>query len=123
MWTLLRRRRLGWKFRRQHVIAGYIVDFYCSVLRLVVEVDGSVHDTRDLEDRQRDAALASLGVRTLRVPNADILERPTFVLNALTLHCTHLATNTLSPSPVRGGGTHVPHGNRGVGVAGDGGGG
>ena len=94
MWTLLRYRRLGWKFRRQHVIAGYVVDFYCAALRLAVEVDGSVHDTRVLEDRKRDANLTALGVWVLHVHNTDILERPAYVRNALTRYCDLLARQT-----------------------------
>jgi very-short-patch-repair endonuclease len=64
LWAALRRRKLGrYKFRRQHVIAGYIVDFYCAELRLVVEVDGGVHQDRIAEDRQRNEDLALVGVR------------------------------------------------------------
>jgi len=65
LWTALRNKRLrGLKFRRQHVIAGYVVDFYCAALRLAVEVDGPIH--RPDEDRLRDTHLAKLGVAVLR---------------------------------------------------------
>jgi len=65
-WDLLRdRRMLGLKFRRQHAIDGFIVDFYCSEQRLVIEIDGPVHDgVRALEyDRARTAWLATRGLR------------------------------------------------------------
>src|SRR4051794_15559899 len=53
-WQLLRNRRiLGLKFRRQQVIAGFIVDFYCAAARLVLELDGKVHE--DPSTRERDA--------------------------------------------------------------------
>jgi very-short-patch-repair endonuclease len=74
MWQALKRRRLlGLRFRRQHPIAGFIVDFYCPELRLAVEVDGSVHAERVLEDASRDTALANLGVMVIRIRNEDAM--------------------------------------------------
>ena len=72
-WRLLRDlKMLGLKFRRQHVLCGYEVDFYCAALRLVVEIDGAVHD--DAERAERDARrttiLARRGVRGVRLENA-----------------------------------------------------
>ena len=72
-WRLLRdRKMLGLKFRRQQVLCGYEVDFYCGALRLVVEIDGAVHD--DAERAERDARrttiLARRGVRVVRLENA-----------------------------------------------------
>src|SRR5450755_591674 len=62
VWNLLRNRNLGgWRFRRQHVIAGFIADFYCPELKLVVELDGGIHETQRDEDAKRDAALSRLG--------------------------------------------------------------
>jgi very-short-patch-repair endonuclease len=57
MWELLRDRQLlGFKFRRQHQIGDYIADFYCHDARLVVEIDGSIHETREKseKDKRRD---------------------------------------------------------------------
>ena len=64
---------LGSRFRRQHPIAGFIVDFYCPELRLAVEVDGSVHAERVLEDASRDTALANLGVMVIRIRNENAM--------------------------------------------------
>jgi very-short-patch-repair endonuclease len=58
LWSALRRRQLGRKFRRQHVIAGYIVDFYCAALALALEVDGEL--TRIDSSRTRNATTTSL---------------------------------------------------------------
>lgn len=77
-WELLRNLRcLGLKFRRQHIIAGFIVDFYCAALRLAVEVDGRVHDgeSQRWRDAERTAALGRAGVRVVRIAN-DQLSRP-----------------------------------------------
>jgi very-short-patch-repair endonuclease len=106
LWSALRGRRLGgWKLRRQHVIAGYIVDFYCAELWLAVEVDGAVHERRRIEDRQRDEDLASLGVRVVRLGNADVLERLDAVVGQLVYDCERIARRRPScPPPLRGGG-------------------
>jgi len=67
LWEALRGRRLGVKFRRQVVLGTVIVDFFAPEPRLVVEVDGASHVGRERRDRERDAYLASYGVRVLRV--------------------------------------------------------
>jgi very-short-patch-repair endonuclease len=69
LWLKLRGRQLdGWKFRRQHPIGEYIVDFYCPAARLVVELDGSSHDDGTAFDygQRRQAWLESQGYRVLR---------------------------------------------------------
>jgi very-short-patch-repair endonuclease len=74
-WTLLRNRGvLGLKFRRQHVLHGFIVDFYCASERVVIELEGSVHDgaARRSYDRARGAFLAAAGYRIIRVRNKDV---------------------------------------------------
>lgn len=111
LWQVLRDRRLsGWKFRRQHVIGGYVVDFYCPALWLVIEVDGPVHDGRRAQDRQRDQDLTSLGVQVLRLRNADILERLENIIDSLTFLCQALADQLAavksSPAPA-GEATHL----------------
>jgi very-short-patch-repair endonuclease len=68
LWSALRGRRLGAQFRRQVPLAGrYIADFCAPALRLVVEVDGGSHANKQQADRRRDAALAELGYRVVRV--------------------------------------------------------
>ena len=74
-WTLLRNRRmLGLKFRRQHVLEGFIVDFYCPAQRLVLELDGAPHDlpAQAAYDRARRAWLEQLGYRVVRIRNAEL---------------------------------------------------
>jgi len=74
-WELLRARRmLGLKFRRQHVVYGYIVDFYCAQHGLILELDGAVHDDPDhaLRDAQRTSALTERGFTVIRMRNGDV---------------------------------------------------
>lgn len=78
LWRLLRARRLGAKFRRQHPIPPYIADFACIDLRLVVEVDGGQHAAG--RDAQRDAEMHAQGWAVLRYWNNDVLANPDGVL-------------------------------------------
>lgn len=74
LWALLRGKQLGFKFRRQHGIAHYIVDFYSPACKLVIEVDGDSHytDLARQQDAQRDVYLQQLGLRVLRFTNEEI---------------------------------------------------
>ena len=91
LWKGIRRRFVaGLKFRRQHILAGYVVDFYCPALRLVIEVDGGVHDAQQARDAQRTLQLAQLGARVLRIPNAHVLSDLPGVLAHLADICERL---------------------------------
>jgi len=75
VWSRLRGRQLdGWKFRRQHPIGLYVVDFYCPAARLIVEIDGPAHgfDEQWAYDVRRQAWLETEQYRVLRVPVEDI---------------------------------------------------
>ena len=69
LWRELRATRLGVRFRRQHVVVGYIADFYCASAKLVVEVDGGVHEATRARDDERTRALEALGVYVVRFTN------------------------------------------------------
>lgn len=74
LWSRLRARMLhDAKFRRQHAIGTHIVDFCCPVLRLIVEIDGSSHEGRGLEDQNRTRELESHGFRVIRFTNEEVL--------------------------------------------------
>ncbi len=73
LWQALRRNQIrDRQFRRQQVIAGYIVDFYCHSAALIVEVDGSIHDEQAEYDAERTQALESHGFTVLRFTNRQI---------------------------------------------------
>jgi very-short-patch-repair endonuclease len=77
LWTLLKNSQLnGRKFRRQHSIDRYILDFYCPCEKLAVELDGSAHRQQEEYDQQRDLFLASYGIKVLRFKNSSVLHRP-----------------------------------------------
>ncbi|WP_233282153.1 endonuclease domain-containing protein [Caulobacter vibrioides] len=76
LWNGLRGGRLdGLKFRRQHPIGPYVLDFYCPAAHLAVEIDGWSHATADRpeQDEIRDTRLAERGVHTLRIPASEVL--------------------------------------------------
>ena len=84
--TVLRNRRLlGFKFRRQHQIGKYIADFYCRDAQLVIECDGTVHESNEQwqHDQARDVYLASQGLRVLRFGNEDVLKRTEWVVEEI----------------------------------------
>ena len=72
LWDELRANKLGVHFRRQQVIAGFIVDFYCHIAALVIEVDGDIHDLQQEEDARREKALSELGLRVVRFRNDEV---------------------------------------------------
>jgi very-short-patch-repair endonuclease len=75
LWECLRREHLkGLKFRRQHPIGRYIADFYCPEARLVIELDGKIHQIKDQKkyDKIRQEIIEMRGIRVLRVKNEEI---------------------------------------------------
>lgn len=75
LWQRLRRRKLaGIKFRRQHPIETFIVDFACIEKSLVIEIDGEYHDRTYEQDQHRQQQLEAAGWRVVRFSNADVLE-------------------------------------------------
>ena len=74
LWQHLRANQLnGWHFRRQRVIDGFIVDFYCHRARLVIEVDGEIHEQQLEYDQERDRVLTARGLRVLRIRNDEVM--------------------------------------------------
>lgn len=76
IWSHLRNRQLnGLKFRRQFSINNYIVDFYCSSLKLAIEIDGLIHKQKNIKkvDKIRQEQIESLGITFLRFTNNEII--------------------------------------------------
>ena len=74
LWNILRNKKvLGFKFRRQHKIGQFIVDFYCHNAGLIIEVDGGIHEKRKIEDQIRSRFFRTLGLRVIRFSNEEIL--------------------------------------------------
>jgi len=89
LWQELRGNKLGVHFRRQQVIAGFIVEFYCHNAGLVVEVDGDIHDLQQEEDARRERVLSEVGLRVVRFRALGMKRRrgicPQFWVNSVSL--------------------------------------
>ncbi|MCL4273686.1 MAG: DUF559 domain-containing protein [Anaerolineales bacterium] len=83
LWEELRANKLGVHFRRQQVIQGFIVDFYCHKAGLVVEVDGDIHDLQKEEDERREKVLSALGLRIVRFGNDEVVKNLSAVVGKI----------------------------------------
>lgn len=86
LWSRLRRKQVaGLRFRRQAPIGQFIIDFYCPEARLVIEVDGSIHDEPEVAERdeKRQAYLESLDLRVLRFTNSQVMHEVDAVIERI----------------------------------------
>ncbi len=91
LWSKLRRKQLGgFKFRRNHQILRYYVDFYCPSARLAIEVDGKIHENpqNKLYDQIRDKEIRTLNINILRFSNDDITQNTQQVLEIILKNLT-----------------------------------
>ena len=111
LWQRLKGQPQGVKFRRQHPLGDFVLDFYCARRRIAIEIDGFSHDTGDRprRDAARDDELRQRGVRVLRVAASDVLRDVDSVAASVVSYCasapppsTAVAADT---SPAGGGPT------------------
>jgi len=87
LWQYIKQSKLaGRKFRRQHSIGRYILDFYCPAERLAIELDGPIHNSpeRIVYDKERTEYLNGVGIRVVRFRNKTLLQNPKKVLTEIT---------------------------------------
>ena len=99
LWNLLKNKQvLGMKFRRQHSVGPYILDFYCPQIRLCIELDGHDHFTSigDMQDDIRtDYLYRHHNIRTIRFENCDIFNHPEEVINTISQTIQTLSTGDI----------------------------
>ena len=113
LWELLRKRRfVKYKFLRQHPvfyridkgwIDFYVADFYCNKLKMIIEVDGKIHDYNRDYDRERDSKLNAKGLQVIRIKNEEVNAIPgliKFLEEKISERCKYLNDNNLN--------THLP---------------
>jgi very-short-patch-repair endonuclease len=111
LWTALKDKQLdGFKFRRQHPIWIFVADFYCHQAKLIVELDGAIHQQTKAKDLNRTAELEKFGIKVLRFTNEEVLENSNQVLIQIKDECK---TRSKTPSPTlplegKGEPTHKP---------------
>jgi len=103
LWAALRNRKAGnYKFRRQHPIGYYVVDFYCEEKYLIIEVDGSVHDLLENKeyDKSRQDELENAGYKFLRFTNEEVMNDLTGVIQKIETYLTSTEKMTSPPAPL-----------------------
>ncbi|WP_299764365.1 DUF559 domain-containing protein [uncultured Dokdonia sp.] len=99
LWESLKGKNLEYKFRRQHLIDNFIVDFVCLSKKLVIEVDGDIHDHQKEEDQARTEVLEELGYKVIRFRNEEVLGNLESVLSKIK---QTLDNREIPPSGARG---------------------
>ncbi|HEY3397747.1 MAG TPA: DUF559 domain-containing protein [Armatimonadota bacterium] len=96
LWQRLRGERLGFRFRRQHPVGDFVLDFYCPEAKLAVELDGPHHQRQATYDQWRTEELARAGIEVLRIPECNARERLDEVLGRIRIRC---GERTVLPHP------------------------
>jgi very-short-patch-repair endonuclease len=87
LWSYLRNNQLGFRFKRQELVLGWIADFYCPKAKIVIEIDGPGHDIlRKADDWYRDQKMWDHGILTLRVNNRSVERTPKAVVGWIKDH-------------------------------------
>ena len=76
LWSYLRNKTTGFRIRRQHIIQNFVVDFVCLKKKLVIEVDGEIHDQQKEYDQLRSELLNQQGYKVIRFTNEEVLNNP-----------------------------------------------
>jgi very-short-patch-repair endonuclease len=95
LWALLRRSPNALKFKRQHAVGPYVADFYCPAAKLVIEIDGKIHDFTVERDEQRDEYMRGLGLMIIRIPAAEVMRDAWSVADGLFRLCAGPSTTQL----------------------------
>jgi very-short-patch-repair endonuclease len=104
LWRVLRDRAVnGLKFRRQHPLDGFVLDFFCPEARLCVELDGGIHDAQQARDAARTAQLEARGIRVIRFRNEEVEEDMPSVLRRIARAATHAPAGTMDANPAAAG--------------------
>ena len=108
LWQHLRTRPGGFKFRKQHPIGGYALDFYCAAAKLGIEVDGEIHASPEqrAHDERRDAWLLARGIRVVRFAASDVMRDLDSMSRAIIAECGEFPLHQPSAGPP----PHAAHG-------------
>jgi very-short-patch-repair endonuclease len=96
LWSVVRNNKLGVKFRQQHPVDSFYVDFHCVEAGLAIELDGSIHDQQVEEDLERQLFIEANNIRVLRFTNDDVLTNLSKVINKIREALTNGSSQPLS---------------------------
>jgi len=102
---LLKGNQLGYRFRRQHPLLFYIADFYCHQLKLIIEIDGSIHNKEDVKinDELRQKEIENLGIAVIRFNNKEVKNNPELILEEINKKIEELKKSSVQNSPLDSG--------------------
>ena len=102
LWTLLRKRPDGFKFRRQHPIGPFVLDFYCPAARLGIEIDGVAHEmgNNPERDERKDRWMNEHRVRMLRINSEEVSRNVEGAVRQILVTCTDGPSTTLRVVPL-----------------------
>jgi very-short-patch-repair endonuclease len=86
LWERLRKKQLGLRFKAQHPIERFIADFYCHKAKLVIEIDGKIHNVQKEYDLGREAELEKYGLKIIRFTNDEVLNNIDWVIEKIKLN-------------------------------------
>ena len=99
LWSYLKQKPSGYKFRRQHQISIYIADFYCHVLKLIIEIDGNVHAELEVvaKDIERQKNLEAEGISFIRFTNEQIEKNIEYAIKTIDAYINEHPPNEAKP--------------------------
>jgi len=102
VWEKLSNNQLGVRIRRQHPIGNYIADYYCHKLKLVIEIDGPIHLSKENResDLNRDISMNECGIKILRFTNTEVLYKIDLVMEKINLTIEELKQNNFKSLPI-----------------------
>lgn len=94
LWSKIKSKKLGYKFRRQYGIGNYVVDFFCPELKLAIEIDGITHEdpAQKQKDKNKDMYLKKCNIHVIRFSTHDVFNNLDAIIEALYLECKKIET-------------------------------
>ncbi len=110
IWVFLKGNQSGLRFRRQHPLLFYIVDFYCHQIKLVIEIDGGIHNKPNVKinDAIRQNEIEALGIKVIRFTNQQVLQTPEIILVSIMDTIKEIQNSGDQSSPLGAGGLYFP---------------
>jgi len=101
IWKHIKNSLLGYKFRRQHSIGKYIVDFYCPELKLAIEIDGPIHDEPDkvFRDKEKTNYVLSKNIQIIRIDNKETYTNINRAIEYISSEIEKIKNSTPPPTP------------------------
>ena len=98
LWEYVRNKKIGHKIRRQHIIDNFIIDFVCLSKKLVIEVDGKIHEQQKEHDELRTLRLKDMGYQVIRFKNKEVFKNPEKVTEEIKQVLDNIKYTEKSPS-------------------------